>query len=154
MTQHSVSQKTNEGLFAGTKLFMFAIAAGFFLFAAVFVFWNVYQLLTFTKTEGVVASVKVSQTSGKTPATFYELWVGFRDSKYQIYTHAGTSVFYSPYKKGDKVAIYYNSRHPNEAFVNTFGTIWLVPTILFLIGLLPLIISASEIKREALEGRH
>lgn len=128
------------------QVFFLCLAAVFFLFAFIFVVWNFYQLMTFSKVEGVVASIGVRETSGKTPATFYDLSVGFRASERQIYTRAGTTIFYSPYDKGEKVMIYYNPQNPNEAFVNTFGTIWFVPTILFLIGLVPFIICKPSVK--------
>ncbi len=125
-------------------VFFLCFAALLFLFASIFAVWNFYQLMTFSKVEGVVASIGVRETGGKTPATFYDLSVGFEASKRQIYTHAGTTVFYSPYDKGEKVMVYYDPQNPNEAFVNAFGTIWFVPTLLFLIGLVPLIISKPK----------
>ena len=146
MKQNPVSDPAANDTDRAIQGFFLCIAAVFFLFAFIFAIWNFYLLLTFAKTEGVIASIGVRQTSGKTPATFYDLWVGFQASKYQIYTRAGTSVFYTPYNKGDKAMIYYDPQNPNDAFVNTFGTIWFVPTIIFLLGLIPFIISKPNIK--------
>lgn len=98
--------------------------------------YNFYQLFAFEQISAKVASIGEIENIGKMPVTIYEIWVGFDLPKQIVYTHVGKSVFYSPYKKGDVVNVYYNPHNPNEAFIHTFGTIWFIPVVfLYLPGL-------------------
>lgn len=98
--------------------------------------WNLYQILTFQQISGKVASIGETPNKGKMPATIYAIWVSFDLPKQMVYTEAGKSIFYSPYKKDDVVKVYYNPQNPNEAFVHTFGTTWFIPVVfLYLPGL-------------------
>lgn len=98
--------------------------------------YNLYQLFTFEQISAKVASIGETKNNGKMPATIYEIWVGFDLPKQIVYTRVGKSIFYSPYKKGDIVNVYYNPQNPNEAFVHTFITTWFIPVIfLYLPGL-------------------
>lgn len=106
------------------------------------VFWcgyNFYRLLTFEKIDGKVASVGVSRNVGKMPARIYDIWVSFNPPKRIGYANVGKSVFYSPYEKGDAVTVYYDPQNPNEAIINTFGTLWFTPTVVLLIPGLALV---------------
>ncbi len=140
MNQEPVSNQAPTYTLRGIRMFFLWFAASFLLIAVGFAVWNLYQILTFEKTEGTVASIGVFRTGGKTPSTIYDIWVGFRAGKYQIYTRGGKSIFYKPYDKGDKVVIYFDPQNPNDVFINSFGTIWFVPTLLFLIGIIPLFV--------------
>lgn len=91
--------------------------------------WNLYQIFTFEQISAKVASIGETQNKGKMPATIYAIWVSFDLPKQMVYTEAGKSVFYSPYKKGDIVKVYYNPQNPNEVFINSFVTIWFVPIV-------------------------
>ncbi|MCB1023978.1 MAG: DUF3592 domain-containing protein [Acidobacteria bacterium] len=144
MDQIPVSRPAQNEIFRGVRTFFLCFAAIFFIAAVSFAVWNLYRIMTFEKTEGTVASIGTEQTTGKTPATIYDIWVGFRAGRHEIYTRGGKSVFYKPYEKGDKAEIYYDPENPNNAFINTFGTIWFVPAILFLIGIIPLIIASRK----------
>lgn len=110
--------------------------------------YNLYQIFTFEQISAKVASIGESQNKGKMSATIYEIWVGFDLPKQIVYTQAGKSIFYSPYKKGDVVTVYYNPQNPNEAFVHTFGTTWFIPVVfLYLPGLALVIWILFEIYR-------
>jgi hypothetical protein len=38
------------------------------------------------------------------------------------------------YKSGDKVKVMYNSQHPQNAEIDTFGALWGFPVLLFILG--------------------
>lgn len=119
--------------------------AVFFLVAVLFVFWNFYLFSISDRTDGVIASVNVRQVGSKTPATIYEMWAGFQCANRQVYTRVGTSLFYQPYNKGDRIIVYYDPQKPEDAFINTLGTIWFFPMIFFLIGLVWLVLAKPSV---------
>ena len=136
MSKSKISESTNKNsdfLFRGLGLLL----GGLFIFGGViYSAYNIYQLSTFEKISATVGSIGERTTTGKAPATIYEIVVGFDLPKQMVYTSAGKSPFYSPYQKGDVVEVYYNPQNPNEAFVHTFGTTWFIPVVfLFLPGL-------------------
>lgn len=125
--------KTPESFF---RFFILLIGTLLILGGVVYSAYNLYQIFTFEQISAKVASIGKTENKGKMPATIYEIWVGFDLPKQIVYTHVGKSVFYSPYKKGDVVNVYYNPHNPNEAFIHTFGTTWFIPVVfLYLPGL-------------------
>ncbi|MEZ5347221.1 MAG: DUF3592 domain-containing protein [Pyrinomonadaceae bacterium] len=138
MKKKSVSPAPENESYRAIRIFVLCFAGCFFLAAFIYSTSNCYRLLTFEKTFGEIASIDSEQTTGKLSATIYDLWIGFKTEKLHIYTRAGKSVFYKPYEKGEKPEVYYDPQNPNDAFINTFGTIWFVPTLLSVIGLVPL----------------
>lgn len=146
LKQHFESNAAANSVYPVAKIFFLCLAASFFLFVFILAVWNFYQLAVFDKAAGIVASVSNTNTAGKTPATFYEYHVSFQTPKNTIYTSVGKTVFFQTFSKGDSVMVYYNPQNPFEAFVNSFGTIWFIPMVLFLPGVFMLILSNPRMK--------
>lgn len=126
--------KSPESFF---RFFVLFIGSLLIFGGVIYSVYNLYQLLTFEQISAKVASIGETQNKGKMPATIYAIWVSFDLPKQMVYTEAGKSIFYSPYKKDDVVEVYYNPQNPNKAFVHTFGTTWFIPVVfLYLPGLI------------------
>ena len=115
-----------------------------------FILPNLKAMESGEKTIGTVVDVKTSHSSkGGTsymPTIAYTTKTGEKFS----YTPSYSSGLF-PHSKGQKVDIIYNRNTPGDAIIDDLVTMWLIPGVFSLFGLIPVTFSIIEIRRKRAE---
>ncbi len=131
-----------------TRLIVFSVPVFLILIISILSVLNLVKILSYNKSDGVIAHVTTSSTQGKTPATFYDYAASFETAeKHKIYANVGKTVFIEAYAKGDAVTVYYDPVNPFVAFVNHPATMWFAPIFLAAVTVIWLIAGVIWIRR-------
>jgi len=118
--------------------------------SAVFV-WNVIFIANANKTTGIVVDVKERKSEQGNP--LFCPVVEYVDDTGKQRTFSPNSWQYpSPYEKGDSVSVAY---HRNKSVIDDFTSLWLLPLILFIVGLgaIPILAILVYVERSGLVRR-
>ena len=109
------------------------ISTALLIGAAIAYFHRRYFVATAVRCEGTVT--KLVESHSNDMGTVYHPVFVFRDSQgreHEVYSSGGS---YPPaYKVGEKVTVLYNAEQPDNACLNGFCDVWILPFLLALIG--------------------
>jgi len=116
--------------------------------ASVIFVWNVVFIANANKTTGIVVDVKERKNEQGTP--LFCPVIEYSDDTGKQRTFSPNSWHYpSPYEKGDSVFVVY---HQDKSVIDDFTHLWLLPLILFIVGLstIPILAILVYVERSGL----
>jgi hypothetical protein len=94
---------------------------------------------TAVEVQGAVIELKEGSSSDHSHPVYYPI-IRYADTAGQEHTlYSGTGSFPPAYAVGDRVSVLCDPANPNEAKVNSFSDLWLLPLILGIFGALDLL---------------